>query len=331
MMSVDGMDELLRGIRDGLIRNPGQIVLLLFLVLVCVSAVFLFNFLLRRKETQHYRDTVDNLFGRYCHQYDLTQREVHLVDRMSQYLKDPRKKYLLLINQQTFLACFHTFKQAETFPKEEMLSLLTKLGFRFHDKHRHPKSSRDLNPGTPAVLLTSKDKTYNGHVARQMDNSVVFFLPEPPRIIDLEGPLQLIVHDFSGLFEFDTHLQKISGSDCLLAHSDQVKKIQRREYYRKKLTIPIHIRKEGFPEDMDDQTQILDLSLGGMSVVNPERKYRAGDDISLYFYKGAHSVFHLYGEVIRVTNNRKILHIKFGHFNSNEQDRISAIMNAGRL
>ena len=331
-MSSTEISNILKSISDSLLKGPGQIAIFIICVAFFVLIIIMLTQLRKRNDERITQIVVRDAYRRYLQEYDLTVEEIDLIDSLSTYLKDPRKKYLLLINQHTFYACLALYnrKNREQITKEKLKPLFRKLGYKFEELQGIPKSSRDLKEGTPAALVDANRKVFSGKISSQLPNSLIFSLTYEPEGLDTDNRIFVVVHNFAGIFEIVTHIQKISGKDIFLAHSDDIMKIQRRKFYRKKMIIPIMIKNEG-SRDKEDESHILDISAGGLSLVNPQKKYNVGDDLSLYIVKNAKPVFHLYGEVVKISQNRKILHLKFGHLNSVEQDRIVGIINTGQI
>jgi hypothetical protein len=329
-MDKDRFYGMLESISDSFYKSPLQIfffvaVFVLFIVLI----ILVWNWRVK-KDREESGERVRNAWKKYLDEYKLSQAEINFINRLARFLTDPSKRYILLVNQHTFMECFNALKEKESPDMDLAVPLAMKLGYRITDPREMPRSSRDLAEGTPVAIVDREKNASTGLVSRQLPNSLVLALPSSKSLFDEGEDLVLLFHNFAGLFEIRTKIQKTADQELWLAHSGNLIKIQRRSFYRKKINIPIQIRREGLKEP-DETTFVIDMSLGGLSIRNPELKYKKGDDLSLYFYKASKEVFHLYGEVVRVTRGGSVLHLKFGHLSSKEQDRIAAVINAGHF
>lgn len=329
-MEPGRFSAIFRSLSENLRQSPFELFLFFLMTGLFVAMLIVFWRYRSVQEERVSSERVHTAWKKYLEEYGLNSSEIALVNRLAQFLTDPDKRYILLVNQHTFLECLHALKQQESPDMDILMPLAMKLGYRISDPREIPRSSRDLVEGVPVAVVDQQRNVSSGLVSRQLPNSLVLVLPVFKSALgDGEGVV-LFFHNFAGLFELKTRIQKKSADELWLAHSDNLIKIQRRSFFRKRINLPIHIRREGV-RDQDDVTQILDMSLGGMSLINPGGKYRKGDDLSLYFFRDAHELFHLYGEVVRISRSGSVLHLKFGHLSTGEQDRIASLLNSGHL
>ncbi|MBN1798880.1 MAG: PilZ domain-containing protein [Spirochaetales bacterium] len=272
---------------------------------------------------------VNKRFEKYIVKYSLTKPELDLVDRMSRFLKNPLKKYLLLTNAHTFNTCFHLLSRKEEVDKKIQMSFYKKLGFDRFDPYKVPSSSNDIAEGTPARVFSADKKTaVNGIITRHLPDALVFESLDSLEKFSNEDEVILVTHNYTGLYGLKTRVLKGENKTIYMANSEDIVTIQRREYFRKNIYLPILLRRED-SKDEPDYAYIRDLSAGGLSVTNPGKKYVKKDDLSLFFHKEADKKFHLSGEVVRVSINNKILHIKFGYVTNSVRDRLVGLIQAG--
>ncbi|MBN1409335.1 MAG: PilZ domain-containing protein [Spirochaetales bacterium] len=316
------VDELLKDVVKSFNSPPKEIVFIISGIFVIIGLILIIGVIKRIIDRYKFALAANKRFEKYIVKYSLTKYERNLVDRMSGLLKNPLKKYLLLINPHTFNTCFHLLSSREDVDEQIRTSIYKKLGFIRYDPHKTPSSSNDIAEGTPAKLINKdRDNAINGKVIRHLPDAVVFVSLENHKGFLNEDAVILFTHNYTGLYGFKTRVIKNENKAIYLANSENIVKIQRREYFRKNIHLPILLRREGSEDDPDD-AYIQDLSAGGLSVTNPGKKYLKGDDLSLFFHEETDKEFHLYGEVVRVSGYFKILHIKFGHVKKGERDRL---------
>ncbi len=93
---------------------------------------------------------------------------------------------------------------------------------------------------------------------------------------------------------------------------DQSIPIQRRKKLRKKVNISAKIA----PIEQTAahiETRMLDLSSGGCKIENPEKRFRAGDDLKITFDYEGKTYRNIPCEVVRTGAGQRTLHISFGH------------------
>lgn len=87
---------------------------------------------------------------------------------------------------------------------------------------------------------------------------------------------------------------------------------QRRKTHRYNVQLPCHIGMVS--NDLPKiPAIILDISSGGCLMMNPNGRFKAGDDILLAFELNGKKYEALHGEVIRTSRGDQRLHISFGH------------------
>jgi len=315
-------NEFLKQIAESFRRTPEELIVFISIILAVIGLILILRIIKRIIDRNKLTSAVNKRFEVYITKYLLTKPELDLIDRMSRFLKNPLKKYLLLANPHTFHICFHLLSGKKKADKRIRMSLYKKLGFNRFDPNKIPGSSNDIAKGTSAFLI-SKDKQtiINGCISGHLLDAIVFESLDTPAGFSNNEEVSLITHNYTGLYGFKSRILKKKNKTVYVAHSEDVVRTQHREYFRKKIYLPVLLRREGSKEKLD-HAYICDLSAGGLSVTNPEKKYVKEDDLSLFFHEETDKNFHLYGEVVRVSNNNKILHIKFGHVTDSDRDRL---------
>ncbi|MBN1697250.1 MAG: PilZ domain-containing protein [Spirochaetales bacterium] len=322
-------NEFLREIAESFNRTPQEILVFISIILSIVGLITILGIIKWIIDRNKFTLAVNSRFEKYAVKYSLTKPEIDLLDRMSRFLKNPLKKYLLLTNSHTFNTCFHLLASREESDKKIQLSIFKKLGFSRFDPYRVPDSSNDIAEGSPAKLI-SKDKKIiiNGFVTRQLPDAIVFESLNSFIGFTNDDEVFLVTHNYTGLYVFKTRILKAENKTIFAAQSKNIVRTQHREYFRKNIVLPILLRRIDSKEE-PDRADIRDLSAGGLCVTNPGKKYVKDDDLSLFFHKEAENRFHLYGEVVRVSGNNKILHIKFGHITNRDRDRLVGFIQKG--
>jgi len=312
----------LQAIADALNKTPQQINMGLSLIgaiiFVFLLIVLTISLIRRYKLFTIYKE-------KYLQQLaacNLSFLEIDIIDKLSQYLKTPQKKYLLLVNSHIFNSCLQEYEKTNPLAPDFIKELCKKLGFKLVDLFHFPVATWDIQEGKPAVLQFMDKKNITGVITKQLADALVFKIGD-----NSSAPLPgmdatIYMHYSLGVYYFHTMVQTIEDKNVYVNHSDTITKMQRREYFRKALSLPVIIQKEGSLEK-PVASVIVDLSMGGMSVRNPHNQFQKGDDCKLYFHDEANANFHLYGEVIRTSKNGKIMHIRFGHLPASVEVQIN--------
>jgi len=106
-----------------------------------------------------------------------------------------------------------------------------------------------------------------------------------------------------------------------IAHSENLLRAQNRQFYRRKLSVPVGIKKAG-SDEKPETVRSIDLGGGGASLVNPQRRFRKGQSVELFIETRAGRRLKVTGSVIRTSSDGEVLHIEFDRIPESHRDRI---------
>lgn len=312
-------DDISRGFQ----QSPLEILLALALLLLFIGfLIFMYKLQKKRlRETRNKRYL--ELYEAAMAKLNLNPSELYLLERLARYLKTPEQKYLLLVNHSTLNACASQLCREEDVPEVSLSSFRIKLGFSAQDPERIPSSTAELPQGLPVLITSRTGKRATGRVTGSQPHSLIISPTEPIKF-PFGIPLRVYFQNRSGVFSFATHIQDIrekAEQAIHLAHSETIRRTQRRAYYRKKLTLPIFVRPAG-SEEKPLLSAFLDLGGGGASLRNPQNRFKAGMDLELTFLPSGADRLSLTAKVIRASRGGKILHVRFGTMTDSARDRI---------
>jgi c-di-GMP-binding flagellar brake protein YcgR len=132
--------------------------------------------------------------------------------------------------------------------------------------------------------------------------------------------LRVYFQNRAGLFSFDSRILGVDDQGIRLRHAEEIRRIQRRKYYRKRVSQPVGVRDPG-TEEQPVRSTLYDLGGNGASLKNPGRRYTAGDVVELSFM-AAGERFSLVSEVLRTSKNGDVLHVRFAPMRETTRDRI---------
>ncbi|RPJ08185.1 MAG: PilZ domain-containing protein [Spirochaetaceae bacterium] len=321
--------DFMSGISEYFSRPPQELQIFLICLAVFITILILSAVIQRLSEKAKLAKILEIKYNNALHRFELSEDERRLVESLAQFLKNRDKKYLLFENQQLFNHCLFQLRINTTVPKEPLGTLMNKLKFKITDSFHDPVSSRQLPAGKPVLLITDDGKKLPALVEEVTQKSLVLSIDPHAHAPVVGTDLSVFTNNDRGLVTFIAMVGNVRENIISLTHSDHLKSIQRRANFRKQVTVPIYIKREG--ADMPVlKSEILDLSAGGMSVKNPSLSFTRGDDCKISFAPDTKLEFDLYGEIIRVSKGGNILHIRFGHFPEAMEDEIIRFLNKKR-
>jgi c-di-GMP-binding flagellar brake protein YcgR len=123
----------------------------------------------------------------------------------------------------------------------------------------------------------------------------------------------------AGVFTFRTRVLHERGKLISLSHCEDLKKYQKRKYYRKRTDLTVHVYP--FDEDVVLLSKFREIGGGGCSLLNPKGHFKVGDNVELRF-RPDDSEIRITGTIMRISESGKVLHVNYEHIKDGLRDRI---------
>ncbi len=321
VLDKDKLSSFFESVSSGFVQSPLEILIVILLLIGFFGFLLLMYRIQKKRAKRKLFKQSQEKFERLVKKFDINPSEQALIRKLADFLKKPEKEYLLLLNQATFNSSVNKLKAKEELPAVAVTGLRLKLGFSAQDPEKRPSSSAELPQGMGVIIITEGGKKYPGKVTDCQAQSLAVHLEDPTAPISRGNPVTLYFQNRSGIFAFTTFVQERKGTAVYLDHSDKIVRHQRRKYYRKRLLLPLFIKPAG-SEEVPVRSIMLDLGGGGASLKNPYARFKSGDDLELSFHPAGEKQFFILTEVLRVSKNGKILHVRFGPLKETTRDRI---------
>jgi c-di-GMP-binding flagellar brake protein YcgR len=308
----------------------GPLLPLLLLVLVPIAALAAITLVQVRRHRQDAASRADAAFRLALAKRSLGARGEALARRLAAHAPDPLRRHDLLAMPRVFQAALERARRAGSLDDSEVAALRVALGFGAPDSERTLHSTAEIAVDTPLIVEQEKVRRLRAKT-QAVETDGITILTEDSEVPPAPGAnLQVYFKREAGVFTFTSRVLKLQGSRALIAHSERIGRYQKRRYFRRKLAIPVQVRVAG-SDERPVQHRFLDLGGGGASITNTELRFRPGDDIEITFTPGAEGPIDLVGEVVRLSQAGKVMHVAFGPIREAMRDRIIGyILQAGR-
>jgi len=307
----------------GFQTSPLEIVLVMVAVAAFIALLIIVYRLQHRRIRRQQRILADRRYRQILTKHPLTPSEEELVRRMSRHLKQPEKKYLILINQPTFNFCASRLSNQEPASASALTGLRNKLGFRLQGPEQIPSSSTELPEGQGLLIVDSQApgrRKAQGRVRKQGPRCLTAELVGSNPTFRTGEPVRVYFQNRSGLFSFESRVQSARTAEVELQHGERIERIQRRKYYRRRISQPVVLRSAGTDQQPVHST-FFDLGGNGASLKNPGGRYEPGDVVELTFLAAGEQCT-LVAEVLRTSKNGQVLHVRFAPMRETTRDRI---------
>jgi c-di-GMP-binding flagellar brake protein YcgR len=307
----------------GFERSPLEIVLVVLSFLLFIALLIVIYRIQRRKVRQEQRNIAQKRYSQIVEKRALAPSEEDLVQRMARFLKEPQKKYLILINQPTFSYCAAKLRAKDQATAASIAELRSKLGFKLQGPEQIPASSVELREGQGLLIVAAGEgdrRRAQGRVQIQEPDSFAVQLIETGTSFHRAETVRVYFQNRAGLFSFDSKILSVEKQTIRLRHGEEIKRFQRRKYYRRRVSQPVGIRYPG-SEEQPSLSTFYDLGGNGASLKNPGRRYSSGDAVELTFLAAGERCT-LVAEVLRTSKNGDVLHVRFAPMRETTRDRI---------
>lgn len=341
-------------IAKGFVKGPLEIVLFIILVGGILAALILLYRSQAKKAAVARALRAQEIFDHIVRKRSFTGEEVALLEKLSSYMDNPKEKHLLVERRSTFNRCVERMRRQEPVAPSLLASLRGKLAFTTSGPAA-PRSSRQLPRMQPVIVMRvrgaggtgggmleagkpdgRREDTVAGRVESSTRQALIVSVnrghPEDAGTwLRTHTPVQVYFKNPSGIHFFTSRVDGVEGNHLHLSHAEQVKRVQRRRFFRKKTALPVFIRpaEEKGPGGEEEweaaprRTAFVDLGGGGAALVNPHRAFGVGDRIELFFHiVGRKPQFRVTGEVIRTSDQGGRIHVLFDSMPEASRDRI---------
>ena len=325
MTILDGekLREFWDNLAEGFNRSPLEIILwltLLFLLIILPIFIFIiYSIGRRRREIKRAR----NRFYELQDKKGLSAEEKQQLKTMSQFFIR-NKKHLpqLITHGPTFTACARRMIDKSLISDQELASLRIKLGLGKNKPFGQLHSTAELVPGIVVKLSLPQAGQLKGKIQEVVKDG--FFISTKAHAA-IKQPIVLEIDIQAGCFLVHSHILECEDGLLKVAHSEHIERIQNRDYFRKNLRLPVHIKLPGIAEK-SFSTSLLDLGGGGARIHNPDLPLHMGQEIILFLSLPDKERLLLQARITRVSESDSSICIQFNSIREATRDKIMRVV-----
>ena len=311
---------------SGFTSSPLEVSVVLALMIIGVIALIVTARIKSRKERRRVEQHGERAFQDLVQQYDLSESEVLQLRTLAQELEHPHKRYLLLRNQALFDRAAILAQETGAIDASAISALRVRLGYAGSRAGVRPAATTELPEGDAVILrpesADGSSPTWQGTVVRQTREALAVSLEKTPAGLDQGAAVLLFYFDHSGVYRTATRVVGESGDLVYLAHTEGFARLQRRQFDRADVQLPVTIRSVGQEEREPQRGVLLDVGGGGARVRCPGANLRTGSEIDLSLHPDTESTLSVSGTVIRISSGGAVFHVSFNDVKQSKQDRL---------
>jgi c-di-GMP-binding flagellar brake protein YcgR len=330
VLDEEKLNLILTEMAEGLARSPLEIALFSILVTCIILAAIVLNRRQLRVRREEKLRRSQKLFGLGVLERKLGFGDVSILESMAAYLREPSEKHLLLENESAFNTCARRLMDGGRASGAEIAALRLKLGFVTRSPEKIFFSSAQLYKNMPVVVAMRGIVPGRGIIQEVKPNGLCITLCSAEVLDGSDfsargAPVRVAFQAPSGRFVFTARVKRAEEGTLEVTHSEKIKRLQRRQFYRRSVALPVHVKRVGAGQEATDTT-LCDLGGGGASLPNREAGFAVGDRVSMFIAASRLNSMQLTGEIIRVSNNGARAHVRFSSISEPERDRIMRLL-----
>jgi c-di-GMP-binding flagellar brake protein YcgR len=326
MVELD--EEKLRAIIEGmqgLVRDPLDVAVFALLLIGIIAAVFILNRRQLRRDRERKIERALHRYEQRIRERGLGHTDISILESMAELQRDLSRKHLLVENQATFNTYASELADDGLFTESEIAALRLKLGFKPRDPEQAFRSTAELYPDMPVLVALKGSASSRGRILAVTPQSVSIALGKKNPFRTRGMQVQVYFQTPSGRFGFSTRVRKGGKHIIEVSHSEHIRRLQRREFYRTRIMIPASVRGLDREQETED-TMLIDLGGGGCSIENPDQRFTTGDHVGLTFQYREEKPIETTGEVVRTSQRGKVAHIRFDFLSERNRDRVIGLL-----
>ena len=309
----------------GFSGSPAQMILAVVALIVFFGGLTTYFVVKSRRAARERIAEAEEAYREHAQQFSLTPSDEQTIEAMARHLNAPERKYLLLVSQGIYNSCAERALEAGEVAEQQVAAIRVKLGFAGQHTTKPPASTTEIPSGAAVLLHQEGESSVRGRVVEHEPVAVAVELDEGEREFIYGSPVTVLYQTNAGIFAFDSVVMSREGAIIRLAHDEEPKRMQRREYYRKSLDMPVYVRPTGSKKE-PLASRFLDVGGGGASLKNPSSKFGAGTDLELTFHPESDAPLNLHGRVVRTSQQGDVLHVKFEKLREPTRDKIFRLL-----
>jgi hypothetical protein len=312
-----------KDVSGAFLPSRGTIILIILLVAGVIGIPATIYILKSKKSKRDDEDNKEFSYLKKLEELNLSEHEIEILNTLALYLPPGQNRQRLLTNRLFFDNCEKQLRDLEPIPDGELSALKVKLGFTAVAQGKEISSTVELEPEQMLHIdhegirsfMAFVDEIDTSELVLSVDDGVI-----PPGI---GTDLYVTFDRREGRYSFNTSVTRVEGSVFGVDHSEQVKKRQKRKFFRKKVDKGVYVRLSGSTRSYV-KSKLLEIG-GGCTISNPEDKFPAGhfkqgNDIEIALR--GDPPLRVYGEIIRTSEESRVLHLEFKIISEQVRDRL---------
>jgi len=272
-----------------------------FLIMLSIVSL-LFKLILKKKKVGNWQQE----FEQSLRDHDLTINEIDLLEELTPFLINPKRKILVLSNRNIFLSTLNLWKTKTGKSSIYADRLMEKL-FPKDQNTEQGEKLKPFGPGCPIRYIAKDGKSYAGILEKKEGN--ILFLSQIRRIDIQEksGLGHIHIQDNSGIRTYRVTESQKTGSNALALTIQRVLPVKKNKITISDVSLFVYGTRDAI------KTRFIQLGKGYGIIENPEEKLTTGQMLQVNFHGEKNNWYRINAVVNGVSSDRRFARLKFGY------------------
>jgi hypothetical protein len=324
---VNWINRFLEGIGTGFRSTSSQQTLIIIIISAFIVLSLVFYLIQRYVSTERTRQQAHKTFKETLRNVSFTKEEKLLLEKLVDALPNMReKKYLLVQDAAIFSTAAEQLLHDGDITSTEVRSLRNKLDACCFSREKTFVTTKELPEGLHLYITRSSPEGYHGIIIQRRLDFFAVRLKEDAEELEKGSVCSIFFKRRKDTYRINALIKLRKGAILYFSHTEEISKVQKRNFYRSEVNFPAVLRHEGY-EVRQYETKMVDLGGGGARLVSPGHGLHQGDMVTLLFQTPEEETVEVAAEIVKISqkNGTEYVHIHFGSIRDKLQDKIISI------
>ena len=321
-LNREALEYIFEGLRSGFRRSPREIFLFILMLagFVCfLAGIYFFQKFWRRSKK---RKQSARRFDEVVEEKQIPPEEARILLELARKLFGWRERLAgIVTDPHLFNRAAQRYLRENPEDSAAIAALRLKIGFSRSNGEKTIRSSAELAEGLKIYLCQDSRHSFHGTVTAQKPRAMVVEVGKNGRLPSPGDQLQVYFLRKNGVFFFSTRVQRVYDHIVQVEHTEQISRVQRRQFYRSRVSLPVEARKKGSSQPVV-RTYIIELGGGGATLFNPYKVFHPGSELLLHFRLPQTGMLRLAARALRCSRGGNHLHVEFEPLKDPLRDKI---------
>jgi len=285
--------------------------LLVFLCVLAASLLLVVVVLAVRRSSERARHgrNAEALGAGLLGRLDLDALDLEIIQRLDGGAPPAEPRYSFLTDPGVYDSIAAELDRSGACDAEDLRRLRGKLGLAYAWETQTPAGTEELPVGLPVQLTQPGGYRSLGTVRGVSPEGIAVGVDPGGSQARAGYPVMVYFQNRAGFFSFPSTVVSSQAEELRLEHSPRIYPCQRRKYPRRERRLAIFVKPQGGDTGVRE-SRILELSGGGATLENPDRRFACQDLLELSFSERERR-HALRAQVVRTSRAGSLLHVQF--------------------